>query len=252
MGSKSSKNKKYVDVINPNCSSGPNGSESRPNGSESPALSLNQLLDDQSMLDLDALIKNKINAYKEADANNDGIITKSEFKDWEKKYDTKIRDSVKRQRRRINRAKKHFEQTINKKQREITELTERLLANERTNNEMKKEITTLKTFNHKLHSDKSDLLRSINFDLSSDTDNLEADLDVKKRRGQISREKINDFVETLLSDENINIRWMPDYVERQLYRNIFTILIGLVENMLDNASIEIIGHKIKMSISQIE
>jgi len=81
-----------------------------------------------------------------------------------------------------------------------------------------------------------------NIDLSSNTikkDNIK----------ELSKIKIEEFVEKLISDEQLNINWLPDYVERQIYFNVFNIIMRLLTDILEDTSLELIGHKIKFNIN---
>tara|TARA_Y100000389_G_scaffold114197_1_gene111387 strand:- start:421 stop:888 length:468 start_codon:yes stop_codon:yes gene_type:complete len=81
-----------------------------------------------------------------------------------------------------------------------------------------------------------------NIDLSSNTikqDNIK----------ELSKIKIEEFVEKLISDEQLNINWLPDYVERQIYFNVFNIIMRLLTDILQDTSLELIGHKIKFNIN---
>ena len=81
-----------------------------------------------------------------------------------------------------------------------------------------------------------------NIDLSSNTikkDNIK----------ELSKIKIEEFVEKLISDEQLNINWLPDYVERQIYFNVFNIIMRLLTDILEDTSLELIGHKINFNIN---
>lgn len=62
----------------------------------------------------------------------------------------------------------------------------------------------------------------------------------------ISKEQINSYIEKLLNDDNINIKYLPNFVERQIYKNIFNILIGVMDNIIESSSLTIMDHKIDM------
>lgn len=66
---------------------------------------------------------------------------------------------------------------------------------------------------------------------------------------ELSKIKIEEFVEKLISDEQLNINWLPDYVERQIYFNVFNIIMRLLTDILEDTSLELIGHKIKFNIN---
>jgi hypothetical protein len=61
---------------------------------------------------------------------------------------------------------------------------------------------------------------------------------------EMSQIRIEEFVDSLLKDETVNIGWLPDVVERQLYRNVFTLLIKTLGDFVDDSQITFIGHKI--------
>lgn len=71
-------------------------------------------------------------------------------------------------------------------------------------------------------------------------------LEIKNREiNTISNEKINEVVEKILNDANVNISYLPDWVERKLYMNVITIIMNLLNNTLETTSISLLGHKIE-------
>ncbi len=68
---------------------------------------------------------------------------------------------------------------------------------------------------------------------------------------EISREKIKDFVNNLLVDEDINIQYLPDVVEKQIYINMLTIIFSLINHSLNNLDIKFLEHNLKMSFYPI-
>lgn len=64
----------------------------------------------------------------------------------------------------------------------------------------------------------------------------------------VSRKKIEDIVDKMLEDPNMNIKYLPDFAERQIYINIFTLLLGVVDNISDNVDINFMGHKIRLQV----
>jgi len=111
-----------------------------------------------------------------------------------------------------------------------------LLANrDVTINDLRKQINIL--------SEANEQLRSVN-----NKSNKTRRVETLQTSSGISKEKINEFVDELLKDENINIKYLPDYVEKQLYRNIFTIAVGVLDKILNTTELNMIGHQIKLSI----
>lgn len=74
-------------------------------------------------------------------------------------------------------------------------------------------------------------------------------LDLKNPAMQeISKMRIDEFVETLLQDKNINTKYLPDFVERQLYKNVFTILVSVLQHTFATCSFSLLGHQVNLSM----
>ncbi len=76
--------------------------------------------------------------------------------------------------------------------------------------------------------------------------------EVKETKTHISEEKIDEFVNEILRDQNININYFPDAVERKLYRNVLILVFSLLNKTVDTASIQLIGHEIKFTMSPLK
>jgi hypothetical protein len=73
----------------------------------------------------------------------------------------------------------------------------------------------------------------------------------KDSNSHISVEKLDEFVDEILRDQNININYFPDAVERKLYRNVLILVFSLLNKSIDTASIQFIGHEIKFTMSPL-
>ncbi|MEX0596472.1 MAG: hypothetical protein WD512_08210, partial [Candidatus Paceibacterota bacterium] len=69
--------------------------------------------------------------------------------------------------------------------------------------------------------------------------------------GEVSKVRIQEVVDKMIADQNINIGYLPDIVERQMYKNMFNILLNLLNELSDGVSIKILGHQITMEMSAI-
>ena len=67
----------------------------------------------------------------------------------------------------------------------------------------------------------------------------------------LSKKRITDIVDDLLKDKNININYFPDWVEKKLYYNVLTILINVLEHVIDTSKIDFLGHQITFDLSPI-
>lgn len=74
----------------------------------------------------------------------------------------------------------------------------------------------------------------------------------KNKLNHISETKIEEFIESVLKNENINIDYLPDVVEKQIYKNVLLLLFNLIDKSVDKLSIQFIGHEIKLVIQPIE
>jgi DNA mismatch repair ATPase MutS len=187
--------------------------------------------------DIDEL-KKRLNDLEKLDSNNDGIVSKEEFKDWTKK-----------QKKDIKQFKQSIEEKTESKYQTILLDNERDLNDKKLEiNELKKELDEMKKINNSLeHSIKKEGC------LTESNINSVVKSDKKKiKLSEISKQKVNQFVETLLEDENINIKYFPDAVERQIYRNVFNILINLLDTLFETTSVNFLGHKLEFDLKPVE
>ena len=61
---------------------------------------------------------------------------------------------------------------------------------------------------------------------------------------RISKMKIEEFVDNMLLRDATNIKYLPDFVEKKIYVNVFSMLLGLLEHLSETSSVEVLGHKI--------
>jgi len=68
-----------------------------------------------------------------------------------------------------------------------------------------------------------------------------------QRSTPIDPRAVDDYVDKLM--ETSNIAYLPDYVERKLYVNMFTVLLRMVDDVLEKSSIQLLGHEIRFDIA---
>ena len=66
---------------------------------------------------------------------------------------------------------------------------------------------------------------------------------------EVSKIHVEEFVEKLMKDEEINISWLPDMVEKQIYINVFNMILKILSESFTDTSIGIINHKLKIDLS---
>lgn len=102
--------------------------------------------------------------------------------------------------------------------------------------ELQKQNDSLKALNHQLHleikcnKEVSDLVHS----------------------KSISMIGIDEYVEKMLLDPNVNINYLPDFVERQLYRNVLKMILGLMDHVLKNSHVNLLNHEIHFDVKPVD
>ncbi len=64
----------------------------------------------------------------------------------------------------------------------------------------------------------------------------------------ISKEAIENYVDKILKNEGMNISYLPDFVEKKIYENIFSIILNLLDDIMENTQINILNHKLVFDI----
>ena len=59
---------------------------------------------------------------------------------------------------------------------------------------------------------------------------------------------IDKYVNEMLQDEEIN-SVIPDYIEKKIYKNVFSLVIKLVKNITDSTSINFMGQELTLNIN---
>lgn len=101
------------------------------------------------------------------------------------------------------------------------------------------------------HDEKDDLKKQIEI-LKNTNEQLEIKLRSlqihNKNPREISHNNVNNIVDKILENTEINIKYFPDWVEEKLYRNILTMSMSLVEEILNTSKICIMGHAITLDV----
>ncbi len=163
-------------------------------------------------------LKHRLANLENLDKNKDGVVSKDELELWmqQQKDDIiKLKDSIEYQ-------------LQSKYQTRIGEL--------------EKQVNTLENMNHKLRKD----LHHVKNHKSKESSGITEASKIKI--SELSKDRIDAFVEDLLTDENVNVKYLPDFVEKQLYRNIFNMLIGILDNVMETTNVQFMGHQLKFDI----
>lgn len=70
----------------------------------------------------------------------------------------------------------------------------------------------------------------------------------KEEPREETRTKIDDIVDKFMENDAINQKAIPDFVERAIYRNVLTLVTGLMTEVLEGVELQALGHKIKLTV----
>lgn len=63
------------------------------------------------------------------------------------------------------------------------------------------------------------------------------------------KKSVNIMVDDMLKNDSINSRMIPDYIEKKIYTNIFTVIIGLLKEVLEDTSINLLNQSITLKMT---
>tara|TARA_B110000211_G_C13998919_1_gene517518 strand:+ start:809 stop:1210 length:402 start_codon:yes stop_codon:yes gene_type:complete len=71
----------------------------------------------------------------------------------------------------------------------------------------------------------------------------------KDKMKKLSKIRIQEFVQKLIQHEQLDINWLPEYVEKQIYFNVVNIVTRLLTDTLDETDLDLFAHKIKFIVN---
>lgn len=169
--------------------------------------------------DLDQ-IRARLADLEKADQNQDGVITKDEFLSWKEKQQADL-DAFKTN--LIQMKDQEYHQKIS---------------------DLKKELTSLKSINKQLNQK----LKKRRNPKKSSNQPVQQHVAFSDQ----SRHRIQEVIDRMIANEAVNIKYLPDIVERQLYKNIFNILLGLLSELVEGSSFKLIGHEITLNLKALD
>lgn len=63
-----------------------------------------------------------------------------------------------------------------------------------------------------------------------------------------SKKIVERIVDGFMKNKKVNSAMIPDVVERAIYENVLTLVLGVLEEVAATASIEVLGHRIEMNL----
>ena len=122
------------------------------------------------------------------------------------------------------------------------------LRHERLNFE-KKKLDAIKNENVKLNRKVKDLESEIELIKKN---SIPIDHNSVKQVENKLKGSIEKLVSEMLKNDNVNSSYIPDFVEKKLYTNVFTLLIGMMKEVLEDTSINFLNQKISFTMASID
>lgn len=88
-----------------------------------------------------------------------------------------------------------------------------------------------------------------NENLRKENENLRKENESLKREKVQCEINVDKYVEELLNDESINIGYLPDGVEKAMYRNAITLMLNLFKKIANESSVNLLGHTLKFQMN---
>ena len=68
----------------------------------------------------------------------------------------------------------------------------------------------------------------------------------------IDEEQIKLTAEKLIKDKDVNLKYLPDFIERRFYESIIKIFLALIKETCDTTKLSILGHEIDIILQKKE
>lgn len=78
-----------------------------------------------------------------------------------------------------------------------------------------------------------------------------ANLSDKSTLHTVSEYNAYKYIDSILENPDTNISWLPDSVERKIYKNMFMLILNVIETTLENTGVHFAGHRLGFVIDPI-
>ncbi|KAL4431398.1 hypothetical protein ABPG75_006654 [Micractinium tetrahymenae] len=68
----------------------------------------------------------------------------------------------------------------------------------------------------------------------------------------VNKAVILGLVDELLSRKDVNIWWLPDSLERIFYLNVITLMLSVLDEMVEGMSVNFAGHNVKLQLTYLD
>jgi hypothetical protein len=67
----------------------------------------------------------------------------------------------------------------------------------------------------------------------------------------VCSETIDAVVDEFLKDNGLNTAFIPDFIEKKLYKNVIVLALSAANRVLDTAHVEFLGHRIEFVMKPV-
>lgn len=67
----------------------------------------------------------------------------------------------------------------------------------------------------------------------------------------VDDDAINRFVDEVLAESENNSAWIPDSIERAVYKKLTTVCVRALKQVLSTASVDVAGHSLKFALQPV-
>jgi hypothetical protein len=71
---------------------------------------------------------------------------------------------------------------------------------------------------------------------------------LKLEKDAISSEQIEKFVNEILNNKDVNISYLPDGAEKEIYKNLLVYILNITKELIKTTKVEVVGHEITFTI----
>mmetsp|Transcript_42810 Transcript_42810/g.137021 ORF Transcript_42810/g.137021 Transcript_42810/m.137021 type:complete len:105 (-) Transcript_42810:150-464(-) len=59
-------------------------------------------------------------------------------------------------------------------------------------------------------------------------------------------------IDKMLESKDVNIAWLPDNIERQIYANVMSLMLSVMDDVLKNMSMNFAGHRVNFGLTYLD
>jgi hypothetical protein len=176
--------------------------------------------------------------YDKIDDNNDGIITREELNKWTENYKNSILKLKKHNKKEMNKN----EQKLNEIKQKVQSLNEVLYIKNNEITELQKKIKCIQAKKEELEKNNIILLNKL------DDNTIINDISNNNIQSVISTTKVDEYVSYILENNILNFEYIPDWIERPIYKNTILIILNLFDLMAKGATVNLLGHRFRLIV----